>query len=89
MSKQYTLRGPDNKEYQSNTPGELGGHKGNKIYGRLDCPTALRYIALGTYQKSRVFFANERDAIFAGYRPCADCMKESYQAWKKSLYRKD
>jgi len=29
-----------------------------------------------------VFFANEKDAIDAGYRPCGTCMKEQYKKWK-------
>jgi hypothetical protein len=41
----------------SETPGALGGHRKNKIYGRLDCPGALRWIAKGHYVKQRVFFA--------------------------------
>ena len=31
--------------YDSEEPGKLGGHKRLKIYGRLDCPSAVRYIA--------------------------------------------
>lgn len=54
--KTYTLLGVDGKSYQSSTPGLLGGHKKLKIYGRLDCPSALRYIAKGQYVKNRVFF---------------------------------
>ena len=83
MGKTYTLIGPDGKPYESETKGALGGHRGNKIYGELYCKTAANYIARGTYQENRVFFANERDAIFAGYRPCATCMPEAYSAWKK------
>ena len=33
-----------------------------KIYGRLDCPSALRAIAVGGYVASRVFFADEPTA---------------------------
>ena len=40
-----------------------------KIYGRLDCPSALRAIAAGGYVASRVFFADELTAVAAGYRP--------------------
>ena len=47
--------------------GTLGGHRGTKIYGRLDCPSALRAIARGGYVKYRVFFADEAAAIAAGY----------------------
>lgn len=64
--------------------GTLGGHSGTKIYGRLDCPSALRAIARGGYVSKRVFFLNERDARAAGYRPCAVCMPQKYQAWKRA-----
>lgn len=80
--KLYHLIGKDGKPYDSFEKGQLGGHKGLKIYGRLDCPSALRYIEKGQYVKYRVFFADEETAIAAGYRPCAVCMKEQYRAWK-------
>ena len=64
------------------TRGTVGGHRGTRIYGRLDCPSALRAIANGGYVKHRVFFADEAEAIAAGYRPCARCMRENYRAWK-------
>jgi methylphosphotriester-DNA--protein-cysteine methyltransferase len=78
----YTLIGPDGQPYESDTPGTMGGYKPRKIYGRLDCPSALRAIAKGGYVRNRVFFADEATAIAAGYRPCARCMPEHYQAWK-------
>lgn len=78
----YRLIGKDGKPYNSETPGSLGGHKKLKIYGRLDCPSALRYIAKGQYVEHRVFFADEETAIEAGYRPCGVCMKEAYKQWK-------
>jgi methylphosphotriester-DNA--protein-cysteine methyltransferase len=62
--------------------GTIGGHRGTTIYGRLDCPSALRAIANGGYVKHRVFFADEADAVAAGYRPCAVCMPERYRTWK-------
>jgi methylphosphotriester-DNA--protein-cysteine methyltransferase len=62
--------------------GTVGGHRGTKIYGRLDCPSALRAIANGGYVKYRVFFTTEADAVAAGYRPCAVCMPEKYREWK-------
>ena len=80
--KTYTLIGPDGKPYQSSTPGTLGGYKPRKIYGRLDCPSAMRHIANGHYVRHRVFFADEETAIAAGYRPCARCLPEQYRAWK-------
>ena len=81
-SKKYTLLGADRRPYPSQTPGEFGGHRKNKIYGRLDCPTALRAIAAGGYVASRVFFADEPAAVAAGYRPCATCMPAAHKAWK-------
>ena len=81
--KTYTLLGVDGKPYQSSTPGLLGGHKKLNIYGRLDCPSALRYIAKGQYVKNRVFFKDEETAIAAGFRPCAKCMPKEYKLWKE------
>jgi len=81
-AKMYTLLGSDRVPYRSATPGKLGGYKPKKIYGRLDCPSALRAIAKGGYAPSRVFFADEATAIAAGYRPCAKCMPERYRIWK-------
>lgn len=80
----YKLIGKDGKQYLSETPGTLGGHKKLKIYGRLDCPSALKYIEKGQYVKQRVFFADEETAIAAGYRPCGVCMKEKYKKWKEN-----
>ncbi len=61
----YTLVGADGQSYESNTPGTIGGHRRAKIYGRLDCPAALRAIARGGYVKHRVLFADEQTAIAA------------------------
>jgi methylphosphotriester-DNA--protein-cysteine methyltransferase len=38
----------------------------------------------GHYVRHRVFFADEKTAIAAGYRPCARCLSEAYRAWKRS-----
>lgn len=81
--KKYVLRDANNNPYYSETKGTLGGHKKLKIYGRLDCPSALRYLEKGQYKKNRVFFADEETAIAAGYRPCGICMKEQYKRWKQ------
>ena len=80
--KSYTLLGVDGKSYQNSTPGLLGGHKKLKIYGRLDCPSALRYIAKRQYVKNRVFYKDEETAIVAGFRPCAKCLPKEYKLWK-------
>jgi hypothetical protein len=81
-AKVYTLIGADGLPYQSAVPGALGGHRRGKLYGRLNCPSALRAIARGGYVGQRVFFADEATARAAGYRPCAVCLPEEYRAWK-------
>ncbi|MFJ2722594.1 Ada metal-binding domain-containing protein [Streptomyces sp. NPDC087437] len=78
----YTLLGAHGRPYQSPVKGEWGGHRGSKIYGRLDCPAALRAIARGGYVRHRVFFADEATAVAAGFRPCGACCKDRYQRWK-------
>jgi hypothetical protein len=82
--KTFTLIGPDGRRYQSSEPGSLGGHRGRRIYGRLDCRAALQAIARGGYVQHRVFFLDETTAVAAGYRPCAVCLLRKYAAWKKA-----
>lgn len=82
--KTYRLIGADGKPDDSEVKGTLGGYSRQKIYGRLDCPSALRHSAKGEYVKYRVFFADEATAISAGYRPCGICMKEQYRKWKEN-----
>ncbi|HWH93239.1 MAG TPA: methylated-DNA--[protein]-cysteine S-methyltransferase [Baekduia sp.] len=79
----YTLIGTDNAPYATTTPGTLGGHRADRIYGTLGCPGAARAIARGGYVANRVFFADEPTAIAAGYRPCATCLPAQYQTWKE------
>lgn len=81
--KQYKLLGADGVTYLSATPGTFGGNGKLKIYGRLDCPSALSTIRRfpGSYEKSRVFFADERTALAAGYRPCGNCLREKYREY--------
>lgn len=78
----YRLTGADGREALSETPGTLGGHRRTRVYGRLDCAGALRWIAKGHYVRHRVFFADEEVAIAAGYRPCAVCVPAPWRAWK-------
>jgi methylphosphotriester-DNA--protein-cysteine methyltransferase len=78
----WTLVGSDCRTYVSEKPGTIGGHRSGKIYGRLDCRAALRAIARGGYVTERVFFADEKTAIAAGFRPCAVCMPDAYARWK-------
>ena len=80
----YTLLGADRRPYRSATPGQFGGHRRSRIYGRLDCPSARRAIAAGGYVSRRVFFADEPAAVAAGYRPCAVCLPAAYAAWLAS-----
>ncbi|HYQ65505.1 Ada metal-binding domain-containing protein [Actinophytocola sp.] len=80
----YTLVGPDGVPFESASPGTLGGHRRGRLYGRLDCPSALRAIAGGGYVRHRVFFADEATAVAAGYRPCAVCLPERYRAWREA-----
>lgn len=79
--KEYKLLGI-NGQYFSKIPGTLGGNKKLKIYGKLDCKSALNWINKGKYVSNRVFFENEDVAKEIGYRPCAVCMKKEYKIWK-------
>lgn len=81
--KMYKLLGADGKIYESETPGEYGGNRKLKIYGRLDCGSALSSMKRypGEYQKHRVFFADEKTALAAGYRPCGNCLRKKYQEY--------
>jgi Metal binding domain of Ada len=82
-TRTYRLLGMEGRSYQSKIKGVLGGNARLKIYGRLDCPSALRAVARGpTYARHRVFFADEASAIAAGFRPCAVCMRTTYLKWK-------
>jgi hypothetical protein len=81
-AKRYTLLDANRRPYVSSIPGVLGGHRKSKLYGRLNCPAALRAIAAGGYARHRVFFADEATAVAAGYRPCAVCMPDAYRAWR-------
>lgn len=83
----YTLLGADGRPYHSDQPGTLGGHRRSRVYGRLDCPSALRAIANGGYVDHRVFFADEATAVAAGYRPCSVCLPAAYEWWRGSGLR--
>lgn len=80
--RRWTLLGADGRPCRSEQPGTLGGYRATRIYGRLDCRTALRALARGGYAPQRVFFLDEATARAAGYRPCAVCMPAAYAAWK-------
>ncbi|WP_214071504.1 Ada metal-binding domain-containing protein [Mucilaginibacter sp. dw_454] len=57
----------------------LGGNKKLKIYGELTCNAGKRMKTV-----NRVFFADEQEAINAGYRPCGICMRDMYKLWKQN-----
>jgi methylphosphotriester-DNA--protein-cysteine methyltransferase len=78
----YLLLGADGRLRASSEKGTIGGHRRTKVFGRLDCPSALRAIAKGGYVEHRVFFADVETAIRAGYRPCGVCLPERYREWK-------
>jgi methylphosphotriester-DNA--protein-cysteine methyltransferase len=80
--KCYRLIDATGAPYESATPGTVGGHRATRIYGRLDCPSALRAIERGGYVNQRVFFADEATAVGAGYRPCARCLPDAYRRWR-------
>lgn len=81
-SKEYKLLDETGNYFFSKIPGTIGGHKKLKIYGKMDCPSALYYINKGQYVNNRVFFLDEETAIKNGYRPCAKCLKKKYLIWK-------
>lgn len=90
--KQYKLLGPDGNFYYSETKGTWGGYNGKiKIYGTMNCRSALSWIEKGHYIDKRVFFKDEKDAILAGFRPCAICQPEKYLKWKENpeKFKKD
>ena len=80
--RRYTLTGADGRSYVSLSPGRLGGHRRDRIYGQLQCPAALRALAAGGYRPQRVFFRDEQTAVAAGYRPCAVCTTQAYRRWR-------
>jgi hypothetical protein len=82
LQRQYRLTDPDGSFRFSLTPGQLGGNRRLRIYGRLDCGSALAALPRG-YAQHRVFFADEVAAIAAGYRPCGNCMRARYREWKR------
>ena len=89
-TKTYRLLGAGGRSRQSAAKGLLGGNKRLKIYGRLDCPSALRAIRRGpTYARYRVFFADEASAIAAGFRPCGVCMRTAYEKWRAAKQKNE
>jgi hypothetical protein len=84
VKKTYNLMDKNGNLYQSYVPGKFGGNRMSKIYGKLDCASAIRALAKGGYVNHRVFFADENTAIAAGYRPCGTCLRKQYIQWKEN-----
>jgi hypothetical protein len=82
--RRYRLLDGRGNFYDSKSPGTLGGYRRRKVYGRLDCPSAPRWLAKGHYLQHRVF-ADEKVAQAAGYRPCGVCMQQAYRKWKRTV----
>jgi len=84
-TKMYKLMGADGQIYLSPEKGQLGGNGNLKIYGRLNCGSALNAIKRygDSYPSHRVFFKDEATAIAAGFRPCGTCMKAHHRLWKE------
>lgn len=53
--------------------------KDGPIYGTLECSAGKTLL-----KKNRVFFASVEEAKDAGFRPCWQCMRREYRAWKAS-----
>ena len=87
--KKYFLTDTNRHQYLSSVPGQFGGHLELKIYGRMDCPSANRYIQKGQYVQHRVFFSDEETARRAGFHPCGVCMREEHKIWKAEKNRAD
>ena len=85
----YRLLDDRGVSFESAIPGTLGGNRRLRIYGRLDCPIALRALARGSYARHRVFFADEATAVSAGYRPCGVCLRAAYARWKTGAKRSE
>jgi hypothetical protein len=82
-AKTYRLLGADGSPRECGLPGRFGGNRSLRIYGRLDCASAIRALPRG-YAGRRVFFLDEESAIAAGYRPCGRCMPAEFRAWRSS-----
>ncbi|TVQ78307.1 MAG: metal-binding protein [Bradymonadales bacterium] len=73
FKKEFKLINSSGEIYLSPLPGAFGGHRGLKIYGRLDCRSALSWIRRGYYTEHRVFAATRIEFLKAGYRACKKC----------------
>ena len=63
---------------------QLAGNCKLKIYGKLNCKSGKRM-----KNHNRIFFANEKEALEAGYRPCGHCLKLKFLSWKENKFKID
>ncbi|MFN8349657.1 MAG: Ada metal-binding domain-containing protein [Spirosomataceae bacterium] len=77
MVHHLDLTSEEVKKYLKNGALKLGGNRPLRIYGTLHCKAGKRMKI-----ENRVFFGFEEEAILAGFRPCGQCMREKYKAWK-------
>lgn len=75
FSKTYRWLNSEGNIYLSPTKADYGGHLRLKIFGRLDCRSALSWIRRGHYVKYRIF-SSEIEFQKAGFRPCKVCTKK-------------
>ncbi len=78
----YVLTTATGDPVESKTPGQVAASRRTRIYGRLDCPAALKKLRRGGYSSHRVFFADQETALAAGYRPCPTCLQADYESWR-------
>ncbi len=57
---------------------QYAGNARLKIFGQLNCAAGRRMKT-----ENRVFFKETKEALSAGFRPCARCMPKQYRAWRK------
>lgn len=77
MIKHSSISQTQLKDFLRSVVLKFAGNQRLKIYGSLHCASGKRM-----KRGHRVFFADEADALAAGYRPCGHCMKEQYSVWR-------
>ena len=83
-AKKYKLIGPDCQTYLSATPGTFGGHRRQKIYGRLDCSVAHCEPLLGAAMWRTGSFSRMKRLLLPRDIDRARCLPEHYQRWKEA-----
>jgi len=78
----YRSLGADGELFDRAEPGTPGANRKARIYGRLDRGSARAALSRD-YAAHRVVVADEATDVAAGCRPCGNCMREAYRAWKQ------